>query len=252
ENTTDDNGDGAISIWIADGTYKPTAVYSPGGVEGGAYGAEARSGNGIPNAQYEADRDAGLLNTFYLKDGTGLYGGFRGLSGGGSANVREGTTILSGDVLGNDILDRDDAGYRASRADNVWHVTSAGNDTPTLGGGAVLMDGLTIEGGDAVDAPFNAAPGFVKEWDHREGGGLYAHNSDVSLNDLVVQRNESRAGGGIILQTQTSFTTSFVATHSTFHDNHAGDHLGKLPGNLLLAFRLCDTDCADDEGGTGL
>ena len=69
ENTTDDNDDGAISIWIADGTYKPTAVYSPGGVEGGAYGAEAQTGGagfptGIPLAQYEADRDAGCVVLF--------------------------------------------------------------------------------------------------------------------------------------------------------------------------------------------
>ena len=27
---------------------------------------------------------------------------------------------------------------------------------------------------------------------------------------------------------------------------------GELPGNVLLAFRLCDTDCADYEGGTAL
>ncbi len=45
---TDVDGDGAISIWIAEGTYVPSAVYSPGGVEGGAYGEEARSGSGIP------------------------------------------------------------------------------------------------------------------------------------------------------------------------------------------------------------
>lgn len=221
---TDVDSDGAIAIWIAEGTYVPSAVYSPGGVEGGAYGEKARSAGGALEAQYEADRDAGFLNTFYLRDGVGLYGGFRGLSGGGDANDRDTPafrTILSGDVLGNDKLKRDHPRYRDFRADNVWHVTSAGNDTPTLGGGAVLMDGLTIEGGDAVDAPFDGVPGFV--WRHGDGGGLYAHNSDVSLNDLVVERNESIIGGGIVLRTRTTFTTSFVATHSTFRDNHAGD-----------------------------
>ena len=41
---TDMDGDGTISIWIAGGKYLPTDVYSPDGVEGGAYGEEARAG----------------------------------------------------------------------------------------------------------------------------------------------------------------------------------------------------------------
>ena len=61
------------------------------------------------------------------------------------------------------------------------------------------MDGLTIEGGDAVGTIDEAGRAVdLPSQRHRNGGGLYAVRNDVTLNDVVVQQNESFwIGGGI-------------------------------------------------------
>lgn len=112
------NGD---EVWVAGGIYKPNRR------------ADA-AGTITPTDRY---------NAYVLKDGVKLYGGFAGtetLLPQRNVGLAENTSILSGDVNG------DDLGQYENTADNLRHVViSAGNTAATL------LDGFTISGGNASD-----------------------------------------------------------------------------------------------------
>src|SRR4029078_3580879 len=88
-------------IWIAEGIYTPSKIYSPNGVTGGASGLNTAS-----------------LKTFNLPDHVTLYGGFKGNER--SLNQRPANnhkTVLSG----------------STGTGKCWHVVTAGNDIAQTG-----------------------------------------------------------------------------------------------------------------------
>lgn len=193
---------GADQVWIAQGTYTPSQIYSPSGVTGGA--------SGLNNSH---------LATFNLPNNVSLYGGFVGTETSLSqANPTLHPTILSGDLNGNDINNTNDPGFLASKADNVWHVVTAGNDLTDTGVTAKL-DGLTITGG------FAAGPngtGFT----HENGGGLYIRfGSQITVNNDVMKNNSAAMvstggdGGGAIAAMDLG--THLTVTNSLFNNNNA-------------------------------
>jgi hypothetical protein len=139
-------------IWVAAGTYQPTST---------------------------GDRSA----TFRLISGVAIYGGF----GGGETNRDQRnpgmhTTILSGDLRGDDPLGLPTyASVETTMADNSYHVvTSSGVDASTL------LDGLTISGGNAYDAP--GTP---------RGGGMLNQGGSPLIRDVSFQSNAGSYGAGI-------------------------------------------------------
>lgn len=105
----------ANQIWVAKGTYKPSIVYAPNGITGGAYGVNT------PN-----------LKTFDLPSNVSIYGGFKGDETNLNARNRDANpTILSGDLAGDDINDPDHT--QTNKSDNAWHVLNAGNDISKTG-----------------------------------------------------------------------------------------------------------------------
>ena len=169
-------------LWIADGTYVPGSA---------------------------------ATDTFRMTDGVAWYGGFVGSETAlaerdPAANV----TVLSGDVLGNDVVqDADGDGILdyLGYDDNVLHVVTADAVGP-----AAILDGLKIRGGHAADPSFafgdvgggvlvrSGAPSLVG-LDVREsfaafsGGGIYAEPSlgVLSLASSTIRRNRSVIGGGV-------------------------------------------------------
>ena len=109
---------------------------------------------------------------FTLRSGVRLHGGFAGdeLT---LAGRHGGATVLSGDVAG------DDPG---SRADNARHVL----DVPP-GASDVLVEGLTVRGGQATGSGADGAGGGV-----RVGAG-----ASVTLRGLTLTDNEAAGGGGL-------------------------------------------------------
>lgn len=117
--------------------------------------------------------------TFLLMSGVGLYGGFP--TGGCVFEDRDPNnylTILSGDLLGNDVAVEDPCDLAADpcRADNTIHVvTGSGTDATSV------LDGFTISGGYALQD---------------NGGGMYCNNGSPTVNNCVFVNNVAESGGG--------------------------------------------------------
>ena len=201
-------------IWIAQGTYYPSKIYTPldaGGqpVVGGAVG------KAVPN-----------LKTFDLPGNLSLYGGLTyGMKSLSQADPAAHPTILSGDLGGNDVNDPTAPGYAASKADNAWHVVTLGDDVTRTGVTATL-DGLRIVDGYANggDVGGTLSP-FVLG--HSDGGGVYAAwGSNVTVNDDTFQDNFAASDGGGLFGN----TSDIVATNSRFLRNSALVRAGGLEG----------------------
>ncbi|MHB1415031.1 MAG: choice-of-anchor Q domain-containing protein, partial [Chloroflexota bacterium] len=141
---------GTAEIRVAAGTYKPSAF----------------SGGGTNTRDY----------TFELLNNVVIYGGYPA-AGGDTRDWVNNTTILSGDLLGND------ASY--STGDNAYHVVLADNV-----GATAVLDGFTITSGYA-DAANNSPTGDTT------GGGILVQRGSPTLRNLKVQNNYAGYGGGL-------------------------------------------------------
>jgi predicted outer membrane repeat protein len=208
---------GPTQIWIAEGTYTPTQIYSPNGVSGGAAALANTPGLTVAN-----------LKTFNLPNNVSLYGGFLpGMNSLAQRNPAAYPTILSGDLAGNDGSTPPGTATTppANKTDNAWHVVTAGNDIAQTGVTA-LLDGLQIVDGYA-DGPNNGGTLSPFVWGHSDGGGVYsAWGSSVTLNNDVFLNNFAASDGGGAF----SNTSNITATNCTFLNNSALVRAGGLEG----------------------
>ena len=131
----------ALDITVA----APPGLVSEIRVAGGVY---------VPSAQ--TDPNDVRTATFQLLNGVMLHGGYAGLSDPNNPDTRDidlYETILSGDLMGNDVGDAQDP----SHGENCYHVVTA-NGTDR----SAVLDGFVIRGGNA-DASSAA---------HEHGGGI--------------------------------------------------------------------------------
>jgi predicted outer membrane repeat protein len=190
-------------IWIAEGTYTPSQVYSPSGVTGGA------SGLNTPQ-----------LETFNLPNNVTLIGGF--VAGDTSISQSDPSlhpTILNGS-LGN--------------GTDVYHVVTLGNDVSQTGVTATL-ENLTIENGDANGpSEENSSGGLVYGFEN--GGGIYeSFGSNLTLDNVTLAKDSAAlatsqqlpipptasglepGGGGIFV-----YESTLTVNDSTFTQDTAG------------------------------
>ncbi len=125
--------------------------------------------------------------SFPLKNGVDLYGGFKGLSPGGNETAlgqrpvfdpNAPLTILSGDILGDDV-----PATFSNYGDNSRHVLTAGP------GVTALLDRLAVRGGNADDA---SSP------DNQGGGLRQQNNGSLALNEVAFSANRANAQGGAV------------------------------------------------------
>ncbi len=129
----------------------------------------AIAGDQIWVAQGSYTPGARRTDSFVLKPGVDLYGGFAG------TEVR----LVERDWQGNATLLSGDIGVVGSTGDNAYHVlTVQGNSGPQI------VDGFTIAGGND-DQPYDI------------GGGLYAQGARLELRNLRFAGNAARMGGAI-------------------------------------------------------
>ena len=194
-------------VWIAQGTYKP---------------------------HHADDRTA----TFAIQEGVRAYGGFMGDEATDfdpETTARMGAaTILSGDLSGDDLTDRRDAGYADSRDDNS-------NTVVTITGADVTLDGLTITAGEGGT--------YLR---HGNGGaGLLAGNSaaDAVVRNCMFTNNEISGGSGA----GAYFANNITLMGCAFTGNKAGIGGGVYFSNAGITATL--TNCtftgniADSGGG---
>ena len=183
-------------IWVAAGTYKPSAY--PAGCSG-----------------CSTNRDF----TFLLKDGVSLYGGFDGtetmLS---ERDFASNETILSGDFNGDDVVTGSGSSLSISNnTENAYHVLVSVSDAATT-----VLDGFTVSGGNAngfffitlesnsIDQivgggmlnydshPSITNTSFISNSAGDEGGGLHNRNSNPNISNTTITGNfASDFGGGI-------------------------------------------------------
>lgn len=143
------NGD---EIWVANGRYTPANHVDP----------------------------SPRLQSFVLKNGVRIYGGFHGgLTGETSLAQRNpltNPTILSGDI------NADDLPNFANRSDNSLHVVLAPESF-----GAAALDGFIIEGGNA---------NLASEPLGTSGGGAKINGGSANFVNCWFRGNEAAASGG--------------------------------------------------------
>ncbi|WP_454784196.1 hypothetical protein [Legionella sp. WA2024007413] len=177
---------GSVEIWVAQGVYKPTRVYAPQGVVGGAYGINTPK-----------------LRTFNLPSNTAIYGGFSGKET--SRRQRDGQrfpTILCGDMTSTCLTPY----VVKSTNDRVWHVLMAGSDVPPGEGVKnVTLDSLIVRGGYAVGpdrgvlGPLNMLESL--DYEHAAGGGLLArYGSVIELSNMLFEQNISDGSNATVTE----------------------------------------------------
>jgi|GEM_PF-3395149 len=190
-------------IWIAQGNYTPSQVYSPNGVTGGA--------SGLNQAQ---------LQTFNLPNNVTLIGGFVS----GATSISQSNPLLHPTILNGDL----------GNGQDVWHVVTLGNDVNQTGVTATL-ENLTIENGLANGPDAMAADGSLI-YSHESGGGIYERfGSNLTLNDVSLINDKAalssdpgiptpttasgliQGGGGISV-----LDSSLTVNNSTFSKDIAG------------------------------
>jgi hypothetical protein len=166
----------------------------------------ARSGNQIWVQKGVHLPGSNRTDTFTLKNGVAVYGGFAGTET--SLNQRDwqtNVTVLSGDIDQNDTVDvngvvTSTANIAGVNAYNV--VTGDGTDN------TAVLDGFVITAGNAKSLSFP----------DDAGGGMYNNNSSPTLRNLIFSGNAANSGGGMANLNSSNPTL----TNVTFSGNTAG------------------------------
>ena len=181
-------------IWVKAGEYKPTTL-----------------------AGMTATEDEQAM-TFTIPAGARVYGGFAGDEApdfNPATTARTGAaTILSGDLLDDDIDDPSISGYIASREDNS-------NTVVTVAGADVILDGLTIKSGAGGTEWVSPSDGTTS----RYGGGLYAvigtATSTIVTNCTFINCT-SENGGGAYFEKNATVTDCIFRLNDADSGNGGG------------------------------
>jgi len=173
-------------------------------------------------------------DTFQLKNGVTIKGGYAGY-GEPDPNARDielYETILSGDLLGNDVGDLDDL----SRDDNSYHVvTGSGTDA------TAVLDGFTITAGNANGSVNNAS----------SGGGMFIgdYSHPTVFNCTFSGNSASSLGGGMFIDEGSTSTFKNCIFSGNSASNSGGGMYSKDECDLTLTNCLFTGNLADNGGG---
>ena len=198
------------SIWIAEGTYKPTLRPHTG--TAGATTAEMRD------------------QSFYLDTDIEIYGGFMGTETAISQrNSTSNPVILSGDI-------------DASGNNDCYHVFI----TKDLSSAAVL-DGVTITGGKANGSSTITYSG--QNYYRDGGGGMCNYASSPTLTDVTISGNMGEYGGGIENLSSSSPTLTNVTISGNTATSRGGGMFIHDPSSTTLINVTISGNTAGLSGG---
>ncbi len=165
-----------------------------------------------------------ITDSFVLKEGVSLYGGFQGTEPEGAlGDVEAHPTILSGDLSGNDPSTPTGAGIYSTnnRSDNSINIITGSNLSPLT-----VLDGFIVEGGTAIETPTLF---FFSS------GGAMRMQSYAGIVKNCIFRNNSALKNGGVFTTRRTFTSSednsIVAAQfidCIFEHNQSGAEAGAL------------------------
>ncbi|MFB2120622.1 MBG domain-containing protein [Parapedobacter sp. 2B3] len=205
---------GPLQVWVAKGTYTPVRPVDNSNVT-------------------VAERQA----TFRLVGGVEVYGGFAG--GETTRDERDwktNTTILSGDIDGNDTGTDGVITNPATQLQgrNSYHVVTASDVNQTA-----LLDGFLITAGHADDA-FSTYGG---------GGGVFNNGGHLALVNLTIQGNRAVNTGAGVLNGADSRAR---LTNVTIRHNASGGSGGgmlNMAADVWLTNAVIRDNNADGNGG---
>jgi len=206
-------------------------------------------------------------DTFQLKSGVGLYGGFAGKeTSRDERNWRTNLTVLSGDIDNNDV--NIDGNFIAeTTADiqgaNAYHVVTGYSIDHTA-----VMDGFSITAGEANSSGNFKGGGMYNEYDSNpilrnivfsgnatsdtpdlpgDGGGMYNFISSPILINVTFFANSASSGGGLY----NSNSSNTILTSVLFSNNSAGSGAGMFisDGNPELNNVIFYANSASWSGG---
>ncbi|MCB9354539.1 MAG: T9SS type A sorting domain-containing protein [Lewinellaceae bacterium] len=200
-------------IWVAAGIYRPS--------------------NPAPN------------HTFMVMSGVELYGGFAGTEAALSErDYAANTTILSGDVSGNDIT----GDFTSNRTDNSLHVLLVQNGDPN---DRAIIDGFRVQGGNTSNT--TSDPDL-----NLRGGGILT-TAQLTVRNCTFVDNFGR-NGGCISAPQAS-CSGIMIDHCVFEGNYgtsqsAGVHLRQLTSgtvkNCIFRNNLTNRGCVYPETSSNI
>ena len=142
----------------------------------------------------------------FLMPGVNIYGGFVGNeTNTNQRNLDSNVSILSGEINSDDTL-----------SGNSYHVVTSMDES------SGTMFDFTITGGNADGSD-----------PHDRGGGLYASNGGISMNNVLFENNyaETAGGGAWVIETESRFGAQHPAFfRTTFRSNESG----AIGGGLAL------------------
>ncbi|MGB4774227.1 MAG: right-handed parallel beta-helix repeat-containing protein, partial [Daejeonella sp.] len=194
-------------IWVAAGTYTPTN--NPTG-----------SGD---------NRD----QTFLLKNGVALYGGFAGQAGEtvASRNIAANPTILSGDL-----------GTLNDNADNAYHVLVSVNNDATA-----ILDGFIVEKGNADENTNGSSTISGEQITQFDGGAMINRSSSPILRNNTFRENRSiNRAGGIFNDNSSPIIINSIFTRNV---GYVGGAMTNLNSNVTITNSTFNENNADDTGG---
>ncbi len=177
-----------------------TEALTPGQVPGWPIEIWLAEGSYVPESSGTDPRSA----TFAINTEVHIFGGFCGIeSRRNQRNPEVCPTVLSGDINGDDTT-------QGSTSNNSYHVLTTG----TIGQ-AVVLDGLTITGGNATNVPpdeipyggaiLSRCPLIIRNCIIHQnssltyGGAVFQESGQLSCSDSVFERNDAASGGAIYL-----------------------------------------------------
>ncbi len=149
-------------------------------------------------------------DTFQLKNGVAVYGGFAGTETSRSQrNWVVNKTILSGDIDGNDNHGGDYINENASQivGNNAYHVVTGSGTNSTA-----VLNGFIITAGQANGS-----------YPNNRGGGMDNYDSSPTLTNVTFSGNSAYSGGGMY-----NYDSSPTLTNVTFSGNSASSYGGGM------------------------
>lgn len=238
-----------FEILMAGGTYKPHY---------------RRAAAGHPGASVVDQR----LSSFVIPEGVNIYGGFSGTEEIASAGISEipaadGTITVEagGDIntlanaramsdlnvngvveaweFANQTILSGQINEGAATSQNVEHVVY------TEGDGQIMLDGLTVNYGDATSGTTTGGAGIYSDGvdcivkgcrllncSAVNGGAAYIRHAGLTLLSSIVAGNSATASGGAVYVDGGTETASLDAANTVFANNEAASYGGAVATNL--------------------
>ncbi|PRY84331.1 choice-of-anchor Q domain-containing protein, partial [Mongoliibacter ruber] len=231
-----------LQIWVAGGTYKPLF----------------NAADGLFDS--EGDRN----NSFVMVRDVQLFGGFAGTEDtleDRDLGLKENTSTLSGDLLGND-----GTGFE-NYEDNSYHVLISAGDI-----GVGSLDGFTVTGGNSNGENNKLVNGrnivrtrgagmimvfsspevrnvvFTKNTASADGGGIYGISSSANFSNVLVADNRASNGAGIYNNMGTGVFTNVTIAKNIANQKGGGIYNNSDSNTTLRNVALFGNEANDSPG----